>query len=74
MHSKKIGTVLSVGLIQRFLFRLINPMAVIGVWSIRVNLFFDEADVAAAFHACHSNLRYVVCLRTKAHILVQIVR
>ena len=51
MHSKKIGTVFSVGLIQRFLVRLINPASVIGHTVIWVKLFFDKTDVVTAFHA-----------------------
>ena len=74
MHSKKIGTVLSIGLLQRFLFRFINPMGVIGLSRIQVKLFFDEADVAAAFHAGKSNLRKVVRVYAKTHVFVQIVR
>ena len=54
MHSKKIGTVLSVGLIHLF-FVLMNRSASIRANAMWVNLFFDEADVATAFHACDSN-------------------
>jgi len=73
VHSKKIGTVLSIGLIQRFLFRFINPVRVIGLSRIQVKLFFDKADVAAAFHARESNLRKVVAMCVEPHIFVQIV-
>src|SRR5262249_8104279 len=37
-----------------------------------VNLFFDEADVAAAFHASESNIRKVVRVYAKPHVFVQI--
>ena len=36
------------------------------------NLFFDEADVAAAFHARDSNIGKVVRVRAKTHVFVQI--
>ena len=41
-------------------------------YAIWVNSFFDEADVAAAFDACESNIGKVVDLCVKAHIFVQI--
>ena len=72
MHSKKIGTVLSVGLIQRFLFCLINLVGLIGLLPMWVKLFFNEADVATALDACHSNLRKVIGMRAKTHVLIQI--
>ena len=74
MHSKKIGTVLSIGLIQRFLFRFINPVGLIGLSRIQVKLFFDKADVTAAFHAGKSNTGKVVRVYAKTHVFVQIVR
>jgi hypothetical protein len=73
VHSKKIGTVLSVGLIQRFLFRFINPVRVIGLSRIQVKLFFDKADIATALHACNSNLGKVVAMCVEPHVFVQIV-
>jgi hypothetical protein len=36
-------------------------------------LFFDKADVAAAFDPCEPNLRQIVDLAVKAHVLLQIV-
>ena len=71
MHSKKIGTVLSVGLIHLF-FVLMSRAVSNRSYAIWVNLFFDEADVAAAFDACESNIGKVVDLCVKAHIFVQI--
>jgi hypothetical protein len=47
VHSKKIGTVLSVGLIHLF-FVLMSRSNSIRSYALWVNLFFDEADVAAA--------------------------
>lgn len=67
-----MGTVLSVGLIQRFLFCLINPVGLIGLLPVWVKLFFEEADVAAALHARDSNPRKLVGVRAKAHVFVQI--
>ena len=74
MHSKKIGTVLSVGLIHRFLLRLISPTRFIGRSQMRVNLFFDEADVATAFDTRNADLRNVVGVSAKTHVFVQIMR
>ncbi len=73
MHSKKIGTVLSIGLIHLF-FVLMSRSNSIRSYAIRVNLFFDEADVAAAFHARESNTGKVVCVYAKTHVFVQIMR
>ena len=39
-----------------------------------VNLFFDEADVAAAFHARDSNIGKVVRVCAKTHVFIQIMR
>ena len=74
MHSKKIGTVLSVGLIHLFLFRVINPMRLIGLSQIQVKSFFDEADVAATFYARDSDIGKVVRVCAKTHVFVQIMR
>ena len=73
MHSKKIGTVLSVGLIHLF-FVLMSRAVSNRSYAIWVNLFFDEADVAAAFHACESNMGKVVHVYAKTHVFVQIMR
>jgi hypothetical protein len=51
VHSKKIGTVFSVGLIHRFLLRVIKPAGLIGLSLMRVKLFLDKANVAAALNA-----------------------
>ena len=72
MHSKKIGNVFSAGLIHRFLVRLITT-GLIGLSLIRVKLFFDKADVPAAFHAGESNFGKVIDVGVEAHILLQIV-
>jgi hypothetical protein len=56
VHSKKIGTVLRVGLIHLFLFRLINPVRFIGLSQMQVKSFFDAADVAATFQARDSDI------------------
>ena len=74
MHSKKIGTVLNVGLIHRFLFRLINPGALIGESQMRVKLFFDETDIAAALNARFFDLRKIVGMCAEAHVFVQVMR
>ena len=74
MHSKKIGTVFSIGLIQRFLFRLISPIVLIRHMGHMGQLFFDEADVAASFNAGKSNLGQVVGVCAKTHVLIQIMR
>lgn len=73
MHSKKIGTVFSIGLIQRFLVRLMSRINLIGICAMRVKLFFDKADLAAAFHACESNLGKLVEVCVEAHVFLQIV-
>ena len=39
-----------------------------------VTLLFDEADVAAPFHARDSNIEKIVCVYAKAHVFVQIMR
>ena len=39
-----------------------------------VNLFFDEANVAASFDARESNTGKVVDVRAKTHVFVQIMR
>ena len=73
MHSKKIGTVLSVGLIHLF-FVLMSRAVSIRSYAMWVNLFFDEADVATAFHARESNIGKVVRVYAKPHVFVQIMR
>ena len=73
MHSKKIGTVFSIGLTHRFFVRLISRTVLIGVEAIWVKLFFDKADVAAAFHACESDFRQVINVAMETHVLLQIV-
>ena len=57
-----------------FVWRHINRIALIGLSRIWVKLFLDEADVAAAFHACESNIEKVVRVYAKTHVLVQIMR
>ena len=71
MHSKNIGTVLSVGLIHIF-FVLMSCGDSIRSYAIWVNLFFDEADVAAAFHVRESNTGKIVRVYAEAHVFVQI--
>jgi hypothetical protein len=73
VHSKKIGTVLSVGLIHLF-FVLMSRSRSIRSYAIWVNLFFGEADVAAAFYARDSNPGKVVDVYAKTHVFVQIMR
>ena len=73
MHSKKIGTVLSVGLIHLF-FVLMSRSDSNRSDAIWVNLFFDEANIAAAFHARDSNIGKVVRVCAKTHVFVQIMR
>jgi hypothetical protein len=73
VHSKKIGTVLSVGLIHLF-FVLMSRSGSIRSYAIWVNLFFDEADVATAFHTGDSNPGKVVRVYAKTHVFVQIMR
>ena len=64
---------MSVGLIHLF-FVLMSCAVSIRSYAIWVNLFFDEADVAAAFHARESNTGKVVDVRAKTHVFVQIMR
>jgi hypothetical protein len=71
VHSKKIGTVLSVGLIHLF-FVLMSRSNSIKSYALWVNLFFDEADVAAAFYACESNTGKIICMHAKTHVFIQI--
>ena len=73
MHSKKIGTVLSVGLIHLF-FVLMSRSDSIRSYAMWVNLFFDEADVAAAFDTRDSNTGKVVRVCAKTHVFIQIMR
>ena len=73
MHSKKIGTVFSIGLTHRFFVRLISRMVLIGVEAIWVKLFFDKTNVAAAFDTSEPNFRQVVKVSAEAHVLFQIV-
>ena len=37
-----------------------------------VNLFFDEADVAATFHPRESNIGKIVRVRAQPHVFVEI--
>ena len=67
-----MGTVLSVGLIQRFLCRFINPVGVIGLSRIQVKLFFDKADIATALDTCDPNTGNVLELRIQPQILLKI--
>ena len=39
---------------------------------MRVTLFFDEADVAAPFHAGNSNMRKVIELRIQPQVLLKV--
>ena len=73
MHSKKIGTVFSIGLIRCFFVRLISWMVVIGEEAIWVKLFFDKTNVAAAFDTSEPNFRQVVKVRVETHVFFQIV-
>ena len=73
MHSKKIGTVFSIGLTHCFFVRLINWMALIGEEAIWVKLFFDKTNVAAAFDTSEPNFRQVVKVRVETHVFFQIV-
>jgi hypothetical protein len=73
VHSKNIGTVLSVGLIHLF-FVLMSCGDSIRSYAIWVNLFFDEADVAAAFHARDSNPGKVLDVYAQTHVFVLIMR
>ena len=52
----------------------INRIGLIGLSRIWVKLFFNEADVAAAFHAGESNIEKVVRMYAKTHVFVQIMR
>jgi hypothetical protein len=72
VHSKKIGTVFSIGLTHRFFVRLISRMVFIGVEAISVKLFFDKTDVSAAFDTGEPNLRQVVNVAVETHVLLQI--
>jgi hypothetical protein len=72
VHSKKIGTVLRVGLIQRFLFRFINPVAVIGLSRLWVKLFFDKANVATALDTGDPNTGNILELSIQPQILFKI--
>ena len=47
-------------------------MRLIGLSQIQVKSFFDEADVAAAFHARDSDIGKVVRVCAKTHVFVQI--
>ena len=73
MHSKKIGTVFSIGLIHRFFVRLISWMVLIGVQATWVKLFFDKTNVAAAFDTSEPNFREVVKVSVETHVFFQIV-
>ncbi len=73
MHSKKIGTVFSIGLIHRFFVRLINSIGLIGHMDHMGQLFFNKADIAAAFHAREPNFRKVINLAVETHVFLEIV-
>ena len=73
MHSKKIGTVFSIGLIHCFFVRLISWRVLIGVEATRVKLFFDKTNVAAAFDTSDPNFRQVVKVSVETHVFFQIV-
>ena len=73
MHSKKIGTVFSIGLTHCFFVRLISWMVLIGEEAIWVKLFFDKTNVAAAFDSSEANFRQVVKVRVETHVFFQIV-
>ena len=73
MHSKKIGTVFSIGLTHCFFVRLIGRMVLIGVEAIWVKLFFDKTNVAAALDTREPNFRQVVKVGTETHVFFQIV-
>ena len=73
MHSKKIGTVFSIGLIHCFFVRLISWLVFIGAEAIWVKLFFDKANVAAAFDTSEPNFRQVVKVGVETHVFFQIV-
>ena len=72
MHSKKIGTVFSIGLTHCFFVRLISWMALIDVEATWVKLFFDKTNVAAAFYTSEPNLRQVVNVAVETHVLLQV--
>ena len=55
-------------------FRSHESRSSIKSYAIWVNLFFDEADIAAAFHARESNTGNVVRVYAKTHVFVQIMR
>jgi hypothetical protein len=73
VHSKKIGTVFSIGLTHRFFVRLISWMVLIGEEAIWVKLFFDKTNVAAAFDTSDPNFRQVVKVSVETHVFFQIV-
>jgi hypothetical protein len=73
VHSKKIGTVFSIGLTHCFFVRLISWMVLIGAEATWVKLFFDKTDVAAAFYTSEPNLRQVVNVAVETHVLLKIV-
>ncbi len=72
MHSKKIGTVFSIGLTHCFFVRFI-PNAVICASLVPVKSFFDKADLAAAFHARQSDSRKIVDVCAQMHVFLDIV-
>src|SRR5205814_7840936 len=47
-------------------------MVLIGVEATWVKLFFDKADVAAAFYAGEPNLRQVFDIAVETHVLLEI--
>ena len=73
MHSKKIGTVFSIGLTHCFFVRLISWMVLIGGEATWVKLFFDKTNVAAAFDTSEPNFREVVKVSVETHVFFQIV-
>jgi hypothetical protein len=72
VHSKKIGTVFSIGLTHCFFVRLISWRVLIGVEATWVKLFFDKTNVAAAFYTSEPNLRQVVNVAVETHVLLQV--
>ena len=74
MHSKKIGTLFSIGLTQRFLVRFMTPKRFDRRMGEEVKSFFNKADIAAALDASHANLGKIVGVRAETHIFVQVMR
>jgi hypothetical protein len=72
VHSKKIGTVFSIGLTHCFFVRLISWRVLIGVEATWVKLFFDKTNIAAAFYTSEPNSRQVVNVAVETHVLLKI--